>query len=71
MLDAAQTHSLVQLNNQIQSSDEVLSMMVNMLTGYQTTLSKISEEIQILQDQSQTMTVKLNNRMVYILAYYL
>ena len=63
-VDALQTHSLVNLHQRIQSTDEVLSKMVEMLTGYQTTLSRISQEIQVLQDQSQNMNLKLEIRNV-------
>lgn len=63
-IDASQTHALVQLHSHIESYDQVLSQMSGMLTGYQDTLGKISREIQLLQDQSQSQSLKLKNRQV-------
>ncbi len=67
---ASQTSSLVHLYEQIEECDKVLSTMSDMLMGYQTTLGKISEEIQVLQDQSQSLALKLKNRQVKIRVFF-
>ena len=66
-IDVAQSQDFVNLHQKIESYDQVLSTMADMLTGYQVTLGKISEEIQVLQDQSQLMGLKLKNRQVGVL----
>jgi vacuolar protein sorting-associated protein 52 len=63
-LDVQQTQPLIELNHQIQSCDDILQNMENLLAGFQVDLAKISLEIETLQEQSQTMNIKLKNRMV-------
>jgi hypothetical protein len=63
-IDVSQSQAFVDLHQKIETYDQVLCTMAQMLTGYQVTLGKISEEIQVLQDQSQLMGLKLKNRQV-------
>uniref|UniRef100_A0A5S6R094 Vacuolar protein sorting-associated protein 52 homolog n=1 Tax=Trichuris muris TaxID=70415 RepID=A0A5S6R094_TRIMR len=56
--------SLADLHNQICSCDGILLKMETMLSGFQSDLSSISDEIQSLQEQSVNMSVKLKNRQV-------
>ncbi|KAI8091254.1 Sac2 family-domain-containing protein [Gilbertella persicaria] len=54
--------SFVDLHSQIQSCDEVLGRMEELLSVFQTDLGHISGEIQSLQQQSTQMSIKLKNR---------
>ncbi|KAI8968291.1 Sac2 family-domain-containing protein [Mycotypha africana] len=54
--------SFVDLHTQIQSCDEVLGRMEELLNVFQSDLGNISGEIQNLQEQSSQMSVKLKNR---------
>lgn len=47
---------------QISSCDKILATMEDMLGKFQADLGNISTEIRTLQEQSQTMSVKLKNR---------
>ncbi|RIA99439.1 Sac2-like protein, partial [Glomus cerebriforme] len=58
----SQAKNFVELHNQIQSCDQVLATMENMLSVFQMDLGKISSEIQTLQDKSFSMNIKLKNR---------
>ncbi|KAJ3404153.1 hypothetical protein HDV05_007317, partial [Chytridiales sp. JEL 0842] len=50
------------LKSQIQSCDSLLESMGNLLCGFQEDLGKISVEIEYLQSQSQSLQLKLKNR---------
>ncbi|GAA5797571.1 Sac2 family-domain-containing protein [Helicostylum pulchrum] len=54
--------SFVDLHTEIQSCDEVLGRMEELLNVFQSDLGNISGEIQSLQEQSTFMSVKLKNR---------
>ena len=47
---------------QISSCDHILATMEDMLGKFQADLGNISTEIRALQEQSQSMSVKLKNR---------
>lgn len=47
---------------QISSCDNILATMEDMLGKFQADLGNISTEIRALQEQSQTMSIKLKNR---------
>eukprot|EP01096_Ripella_sp_DP13-Kostka_P013402 TRINITY_DN5815_c0_g1_i1.p2 TRINITY_DN5815_c0_g1~~TRINITY_DN5815_c0_g1_i1.p2 ORF type:complete len:720 (+),score=291.97 TRINITY_DN5815_c0_g1_i1:26-2161(+) len=51
-----------QLHHQIKECDTVLERMENLLSGFMNDLGNISDEIRSLQDQSSSMSVKLQNR---------
>ena len=51
-----------ELHKQMQDCDSVLARMQEMLLGFQVDLGGISEEIKFLQDESQSMSVRLKNR---------
>ncbi|KAJ3300194.1 Vacuolar protein sorting-associated protein 52 [Borealophlyctis nickersoniae] len=57
-----QSRSLVDLHSQIQTCDQILENMEKLLSGFQADLGNISAEIETLQEQSQTMNIKLKNR---------
>ncbi|KAI8822052.1 Sac2 family-domain-containing protein [Fimicolochytrium jonesii] len=61
-LDVKQCQPFVDLHRQIQACDEILQRMESLMHGFQSDLGNISAEIQILQDQSQSMNVRLKNR---------
>ena len=63
-IDVHQTQAFVDLHNQIQSCDEILETMENLLSIFQTDLGNISSEIQTLQTKSVSMSIQLKNRMV-------
>lgn len=50
---------------QIQSCDEILANMEDMLGKFQGNLGNISSEIRALQEQSQGMSVRLKNRKAF------
>ncbi|KAK4512283.1 DNA repair protein rad52 [Mucor velutinosus] len=54
--------SFVDLHAEIQTCDEVLGRMEQLLSVFQSDLGNISGEIQTLQEQSTFMSVKLRNR---------
>ncbi|CAO0801830.1 unnamed protein product [Mucor circinelloides] len=54
--------SFVDLHAEIQTCDEVLGRMEELLSVFQSDLGNISGEIQTLQEQSTFMSVKLRNR---------
>ncbi|PKC73496.1 Vps52-domain-containing protein [Rhizophagus irregularis] len=58
----SQAKNFVELHNQIQSCDQILATMENMLSVFQMDLGNISSEIQTLQDKSFSMNIKLKNR---------
>ena len=47
---------------QISSCDDILATMEDMLGKFQSDLGNISSEIRALQEQSQSMSVRLRNR---------
>lgn len=53
---------MVQLHNQIRKCDNTLEIIETMLDGFQKNLCSISSEIQLLQQQSVNMNIKLKNR---------
>lgn len=53
---------MAQLHQQISSCDNILQSMEQMLSAFQADLGNISGEIQSLQEQSMSMSVKLTNR---------
>lgn len=53
---------LAELHQQIASCDGILQSMEHMLSAFQSDLGNISGEIQSLQEQSLSMSVKLANR---------
>ncbi|EDQ85829.1 uncharacterized protein MONBRDRAFT_34071 [Monosiga brevicollis MX1] len=53
---------MTELYHQVQSCDNILSSMENMLCEFQTNLGDISGEIQSLQGQSVDMSIRLKNR---------
>ncbi|CAG8554883.1 10316_t:CDS:10 [Cetraspora pellucida] len=57
-----QAKNFIELHNQIQSCDQTLATMENMLSVFQMDLGNISTEIQTLQDKSISMNIKLKNR---------
>ncbi|CAG8737774.1 31571_t:CDS:10, partial [Racocetra persica] len=57
-----QAKNFIELHNQIQSCDQTLATMENMLSVFQMDLGNISTEIQTLQDKSFSMNIKLKNR---------
>ncbi|RHZ76011.1 hypothetical protein Glove_208g104 [Diversispora epigaea] len=57
-----QAKEFVELHNQIQTCDQILETMENMLSVFQKDLGNISTEIQTLQDKSFSMNIKLKNR---------
>ncbi|KAG9300693.1 hypothetical protein G9A89_023491 [Geosiphon pyriformis] len=57
-----QTRNFVELHNQVQSCDEILAKMEDMLSVFQMDLGNISSEIETLQEQSLTMNIKFKNR---------
>ncbi|CAB4069110.1 VPS52 [Lepeophtheirus salmonis] len=54
--------NIASLHNQIEDCDGILMRMENMLLGFKTDLSSISQEIISLQQQSVDMNLKLKNR---------
>lgn len=58
----AESDNLVALHGQISSCDTILASMEEMLGKFQGDLGNISTEIRALQEQSQSMSVKLKNR---------
>eukprot|EP01103_Thecamoeba_quadrilineata_P012297 TRINITY_DN3136_c0_g1_i1.p1 TRINITY_DN3136_c0_g1~~TRINITY_DN3136_c0_g1_i1.p1 ORF type:complete len:327 (+),score=51.38 TRINITY_DN3136_c0_g1_i1:29-1009(+) len=57
-----ESSNLVFLHQQIESCDSILETMQNLLTGFQSDLGNISEEIKYLQDQSTSLSIKIRNR---------
>ncbi|DBA84296.1 TPA: hypothetical protein ACH3X2_006350 [Trebouxia sp. C0005] len=57
-----ESDNLVELHDQISSCDNILATMEDMLGKFQADLGNISTEIRALQEQSQTMSIKLKNR---------
>ncbi|TPX48681.1 hypothetical protein SeMB42_g02918 [Synchytrium endobioticum] len=57
-----QAPAFADLHSQIQGCDSILEHMESLLSDFQTTLGKISEEIEMLQEQSHTMNIKHKNR---------
>ncbi|KAK9819744.1 hypothetical protein WJX72_001832 [[Myrmecia] bisecta] len=57
-----ESDNLVILHSQISSCDQILATMEEMLGKFQGDLGNISTEIRSLQEQSQSMSVKLKNR---------
>ncbi|KAI9497981.1 Sac2 family-domain-containing protein [Zychaea mexicana] len=57
-----QIRSFVELHSEVQSCDEVLGRMEELLSVFQSDLGNISGEIKSLQERSSRMSVKLRNR---------
>ncbi|KAG9333684.1 hypothetical protein JZ751_010674 [Albula glossodonta] len=57
-----ESQNIASLHNQITACDSILERMEEMLSGFQSDLSSISSEIQTLQQQSVSMSVRLKNR---------
>ncbi|KAL5011478.1 hypothetical protein ScPMuIL_010029 [Solemya velum] len=57
-----ESQNIASLHKQIAACDTILERMEQMLNGFQSDLSSISNEIQTLQEQSIAMNVKLKNR---------
>nr|XP_046218161.1 vacuolar protein sorting-associated protein 52 homolog isoform X2 [Oncorhynchus gorbuscha] len=57
-----ESQNIASLHNQITACDFILERMEGMLSGFQSDLSSISSEIQTLQQQSVSMSVRLKNR---------
>jgi len=53
---------MAELHCQIQACDAILQTMEQMLNEFQGDLGNVSSEIQTLQDQSLSMSLKLKNR---------
>ncbi|CAG8435656.1 8672_t:CDS:10 [Funneliformis mosseae] len=58
----SQAKNFVELHNQIQSCDQILATMEDMLSAFQMDLGNISSEIQTLQTKSISMNIRLKNR---------
>ncbi|CAI2179301.1 19760_t:CDS:10, partial [Funneliformis geosporum] len=58
----SQAKNFVELHNQIQSCDQILATMEDMLSVFQMDLGNISSEIQTLQTKSISMNIRLKNR---------
>ncbi|CAL5229904.1 g13324 [Coccomyxa viridis] len=58
----SESDNLVTLHQQISSCDAILATMEDMLGKFQSDLGNISNEIRALQEQSQSMSVRLRNR---------
>ncbi|KDO26347.1 hypothetical protein SPRG_08421 [Saprolegnia parasitica CBS 223.65] len=58
----AKSADIVDLYNQVQSCDDILARMQEMLLGFQADLGGISDEIRHLQNESIGMNIKLKNR---------
>ncbi|XP_076862409.1 vacuolar protein sorting-associated protein 52 homolog [Brachyhypopomus gauderio] len=57
-----ESQNIASLHNQITACDAILERMEGMLSGFQGDLSSISSEIQTLQQQSVSMSLRLKNR---------
>lgn len=57
-----QSSNVLALHSQIQACDMILARMQEMLLGFQADLGGISEEIRHLQEESRSMSIKLQNR---------
>ena len=57
-----QSENVLKLHQNIEECDSILAKMQSKLEGFQTDLSGISKEIKHLQEESNTMSIKLNNR---------
>uniref|UniRef100_A0A8C6WHJ0 Vacuolar protein sorting-associated protein 52 homolog n=1 Tax=Neogobius melanostomus TaxID=47308 RepID=A0A8C6WHJ0_9GOBI len=57
-----ESQNIALLHNQITACDSILERMEGMLSGFQSDLWSISSEIQTLQQQSVSMSVRLKNR---------
>uniref|UniRef100_A0AAR2KXD8 Vacuolar protein sorting-associated protein 52 homolog n=1 Tax=Pygocentrus nattereri TaxID=42514 RepID=A0AAR2KXD8_PYGNA len=57
-----ESQNIASLHNQITACDSILERMEEMLSSFQSDLSSISSEIQTLQQQSVSMSVRLKNR---------
>ncbi|KAM9824191.1 vacuolar protein sorting-associated protein 52 homolog [Neosynchiropus ocellatus] len=57
-----ESQNIALLHHQITACDSILERMEGMLSGFQSDLSSISSEIQTLQRQSVSMSVRLKNR---------
>ena len=60
--DYKEAHNIVKLHSQVESCDQTLESIESMLDGFQKNLCSISSEIQLLQQQSVNMNIKLKNR---------
>ena len=60
--DLKQIHGFLKLQSQIRECDALLESMESLLHGHQEHLGNINAEISVLQQQSKTLTVKLENR---------
>ncbi|MCJ8735572.1 hypothetical protein PDJAM_G00248500, partial [Pangasius djambal] len=57
-----ESQNIASLHNQITACDSILERMEGMLSSFQADLSSISSEIETLQQQSVSMSVRLKNR---------
>ncbi|XP_026876208.1 vacuolar protein sorting-associated protein 52 homolog isoform X2 [Electrophorus electricus] len=57
-----ESQNIASLHNQITACDSILERIEGMLSGFQSDLSSISSEIQTLQQQSVSMSLRLKNR---------
>ncbi|TPX57670.1 hypothetical protein PhCBS80983_g03685 [Powellomyces hirtus] len=57
--EVEQSHVLAYVK---QACDDILQKMENLMSGFQSDLGTISGEIQVLQEQSQSMNIRLRNR---------
>ncbi|XP_062873600.1 vacuolar protein sorting-associated protein 52 homolog [Trichomycterus rosablanca] len=57
-----ESQNIASLHNQITACDSILERMEGMLSSFQGDLSSISSEIETLQQQSVSMSVRLKNR---------
>ncbi|XP_026995029.1 vacuolar protein sorting-associated protein 52 homolog [Tachysurus fulvidraco] len=57
-----ESQNIASLHNQITACDSILERMEGMLSSFQSDLSSISSEIETLQQQSVSMSVRLKNR---------
>jgi hypothetical protein len=61
-MDVGRTLSVLDLHKEVQSTDSQLATMSNMLQGFQSEMSTLSDQIQTLLDASVSMKAKLENR---------
>lgn len=61
-MDVGRTLSVLELHKEVTSTDSQLATMSEMLQGFQSEMSSLSDQIQTLLDASVSMKVKLENR---------
>lgn len=65
-LDFIATNDTISAARQLKECCAVLNTMEQKLREYQENLSKVNEESMVLQQESNTLNIKLNNRRVLI-----